>query len=97
MNKEFRSELDIKSLMKVLGVCGFGTGVILMIISLFAGMFFQPYESGADVFLGSVILPLTGGFYGLLNALFGYPFYKWWCNRNRGQKISGIFVEEQSS
>jgi hypothetical protein len=48
--------------------------------------------------LGSIpallfLLPIGGAVSGLLSGAFAYLPYTWWCKRNKGVRITGIFVE----
>ncbi|SHG92926.1 hypothetical protein [Ferrimonas marina] len=93
MKRSFRSELDLTSLVKILGVCGFGTGAVVGAVTLLAMVLLHANESGMEELVGALLMPLTGFFYGVLNALIGYPFYRWWCARRHGQRVQGLFVE----
>jgi hypothetical protein len=86
----YRSQLDLNSLIRISAIVGFGGGVITAAISLVLAMF--PSTSFVG-FLAILAIPLYGVISGVINAFIGYPIYKWWCNKVKGQKLSGIFVE----
>jgi hypothetical protein len=81
--------------MKLLALVGFGVGVIaglaLLIYTVMNG------GSIIQAVLPMIISPFSNA---LVTALFGlvsYPFYNWYCNRNRGQILTGRFLKEQEA
>ncbi|WP_438863550.1 hypothetical protein [Neptunicella sp.] len=92
MNQSYLSQLDLKSLIKVSATIGCGGGVVVGLIMLIIAMFSDTNFVG---FLSIIATPLYGLISSVIYAVLGYPIYKWWCNKIKGQKISGIFVEHQ--
>ncbi|MEE1674439.1 hypothetical protein SNR37_003878 [Agarivorans aestuarii] len=95
MVERYRVQLDLFGLMKLLALVGFGVGVI-------AGLALLIYTvmNGGNIIqavLPMIISPFSNA---LVTALFGlvsYPFYNWYCNRNRGQILTGRFLKEQEA
>ncbi len=93
MIEQYRVQLDLFGLMKLLALVGFGVGVI----AGFALLIFTVMQGGSifQALLPMIISPFSNA---LVTALFGlvsYPFYNWYCKRNRGQVLTGRFLKEQ--
>lgn len=95
MGEQYRVQLNLISLVKVMAMVGFGVGVVIGI-----AFFIWSLMNGlglASAIVTALVSPfsnsLTLGAFGLI----GYPFYNWFCLRNRGQVLGGKFmkVEQQ--
>lgn len=83
---KFRIQLDFSSLLVLVATVsiagGFAWGLLLAFYYLLSG----------DVFLAAAVpfaAVLIFVFQAIFTVLLGYPFYKWYCNRNRRQLLSG--------
>ncbi|WP_026958638.1 MULTISPECIES: hypothetical protein [Aliagarivorans] len=93
MIERYRMQLDLMSLMKLLFLVGFGVGFLLGLL-----MALYTLSQGADFFgvlITVIISPFSNGAITAVFGLIGYPFYNWYCMRNRGQLLSGRFQKEQ--
>ncbi|WP_432452475.1 MULTISPECIES: hypothetical protein [unclassified Agarivorans] len=95
MIERYRVQLDLFGLMKLMALVGFGVGIIaglaLVIYTLSQG------GNVIQVLLPMIISPFSNA---LVTAIFGlvsYPFYNWYCKRNRGQILTGRFLKDQQS
>ena len=86
----YRAQLNFISVMKLFATLGFGSG-LLMSLFVIGSLFFG--ETLANVLLGVLIFPLIGAFQAMVFGILGYPFYQWYCERQRGQQMEGRFAE----
>lgn len=91
MYKIVDSQLDFKSLIKVCVVANFGFTLILAIFVLISVTLSG--SSNLKLFASICLLPFSGLLQGLFVGVFSYPFYSWWCKKQKGHRISGIFIE----
>lgn len=93
MDSQYRVQLSLPSLVTVMALVGFGVGVMIGIASFIWSLF-----GGGQIFqavVAAVISPFSNGAIMALFGLVGYPFYNWYCSRNRGQVLRGKFLEEK--
>lgn len=90
MKRKFRSELDFSSVIKIAAILGFGSGLVLSLLLLLLSMF---QAVGIDSLVVVIKLPFISTLGFILNTVLGYPFYKLYCNKVKGQIISGKFLE----
>lgn len=90
MHRQFRTQLNLLSVVKVSVVVGIGASFPISLI-----VFLSAFWSGSvvEAILGVIVTLISGGILGLINGVFGYPFYYWYANAVRGQKVSGKFAE----
>ncbi|MFM2485759.1 hypothetical protein [Celerinatantimonas yamalensis] len=94
MISQYRVQLTLMSLVKLLALVGFGIGVIIGIATIFWAAIYG-HMSIAQSLLSAIISPFSNAAIMGLFAVIGYPFYNWYCLRNRGLVLSGKFLEEQ--
>ncbi len=90
MKRKFRSELDFLSIIKVAAVLGFGSGLVLSLSLLAASLFNLVSVDDLAVILQLTLVSTLGM---IFNATLGYPLYKLYCNKVKGQVVSGKFLE----
>lgn len=93
MIRTFDTQLSLKSFIEVSLVINLSGGIVYGIVLFGFAILNQP--SIID-FLSIVLTPLLSAINGAIMALFGYPIYKRWCFKIRGQKLSGIFVDSEN-
>jgi hypothetical protein len=86
-------KLNLLSLVLVTSLSGFCGGLVwalitslLDIIGLIELVKFNSYISNLLTF------PLIGLFFSAFFALVGYPLYQYFCQKIKGQKLSGLFI-----
>jgi membrane associated rhomboid family serine protease len=87
----YRVQLDLMSLVRVMGVVGFGVGTVVGAASLVWGL--MAGAAPLQAIFAAVLSPFTNGAIMAVFGLVGYPFYNWFCTRNRGLVLSGRFLE----
>ena len=88
---KLRLELDFNSLM-----------FLVITVSIAAGVLWGTIMGLYYIFTGEVILglimpfavSLVFAFQGVLIVLLGFPLYRWFCKKYRGQSLSGTFEVE---
>ena len=88
---KLRLELDFNSLM-----------FLVITVSIAAGILWGTIMALYYIFTGEIILglimplavSLIFAFHGLLTVLLGFPLYRWFCKKYRGQSLSGTFEVE---
>ncbi|OCW96051.1 hypothetical protein [Alishewanella sp. HH-ZS] len=75
---------------KIAAVLGFGSGLVLSLLLVLASSL---QIIGIDDLSVVVKLPFISTLGLILNALLGYPLYKLYCNKVKGQVVSGKFLE----
>lgn len=90
MKRRFRSQLDFLSVITVSATLGFGAGLLGAVL-----VFITAMQSGQpeQAIVGLVVTPITSALGGTLSGMLGFPFYYWYSNKIKGQKISGKFAE----
>ncbi|MFM2480224.1 hypothetical protein [Celerinatantimonas sp. YJH-8] len=93
MISQYRVQLNLMSLVKLLALVGFGIGVVIGVFTLVWAILGGPIAISQAI-VSAIISPFSNavimGAFGLL----GYPFYNWFCSRNRGLVLAGKFLEE---
>lgn len=87
-----RLELDFSSLI-----------TLLITVSIAAGLLWGIPMGLYYIFTGEIILglmmpfivALAFTFQSVITALLGFPLYRWFCRKYRGQSLSGTFEVEQ--
>ena len=93
MTRIFHTQLNLKSLIKISATINFIGGLVFGVLIFIIALFGEP----TTVDLISVIAtPAVSVVNGVMMALVAYPFYKRWCAKIKGQKVSGFFVEVSS-
>ena len=93
MSQTFRTQLDFNSILKISFTLGFGAGFFYAVIG------YIPFFMSGDVLSGLlmfILMPPLSGISTALTMALGVPFYNWYCNRIKGQKMSGKFVEVEN-
>jgi len=88
MTRIFHTQLSLKSLIKISATINFIGGLVFGVLIFIIALFGEP----TIVDLISVVAIVNG----VMMALVAYPFYKRWCAKIKGQKVSGFFVEVSS-
>lgn len=86
-----RMQLDFTSLIRMSGVIGLCSGAGFIPLILYLNTATVAKEPASIVFV-ILIAPLIGALNGAVSGLIGYPLYKWWSQRTKGQTFTGIFV-----
>jgi len=89
---KLRLELDFNSLF-----------ILVITVSIAAGLLWGTLMGLYYIFTGEIIMglmmpfaiPLVFAFQGVITVLLGFPLYRWFCRRYRGQSLTGIFKAEQ--
>ncbi len=85
-------QLNLFSLMKVVGLVGIAGGISWALIISGLDMFGLIELTRFENYLVNIFgFPVLGAAFGMLFSFVGYPIYAWFCKNNRGQKLSGIF------
>lgn len=95
MTSQYRVQLNLVSLVKLMALVGFGIGVIAGIATILWALVGGPFAI-TQAIVSACIYPFSNALILGLFALVGYPFYNWFCSRNRGQVLSGKFLAESS-
>jgi hypothetical protein len=91
VKRTFRAQLDFNSIIKFSATLGFGSGILISVIT------FLPYYHSGELMMGLlmfILTPLATAIGAVITGSFGFPFYWWYCNKVGGQHISGKFAEE---
>ncbi|MEA3411495.1 MAG: hypothetical protein U9R74_08135 [Pseudomonadota bacterium] len=85
-------QLNLLSLIKVTTVIGFCGGLswalvvfVLDVANIIEATRFKNY------WVNFIVFSIFGAFFGAASSVLGYPLYSWFCKKNHGQKLSGIF------
>jgi hypothetical protein len=78
------------SVLKFCAVIGFGSGIFMGLLFLVSGI--QSGQTASGI-IGLVLAPLFSALGNVVTGLLGYPFYSWYCDRVKGQPVSGKFLE----
>lgn len=86
-------QLNLLSLVLLTSLSGFCGGLawavltsVLDMIGIIELVKFNSY------IVNLVTFPLIGLFFSSFFAFVGFPIYRWYCKRIKGQKLSGLFV-----
>ncbi len=86
-------QLNLLSLVLLTSLSGFCGGIawailtsVLDMIGIIGLVKFNSY------IVNLVTFPLIGLFFSAFFAAVGYPLYRWYCKRIRGQRLSGQFI-----
>ena len=93
MISQYRVQLNLISLVKLMALIGFGIGLVVGIATIFWS--FRGGIGLGQALLSALISPFSNALIMAVFAVIGYPFYGWYCNRNRGQVLRGRFLEEK--
>jgi hypothetical protein len=91
---EARVQLSFLSYLKIATIMAFGWALVDLVIGIFTAHATNNDQSQSYF----IYLWLIGVYVGLgfVKALFcgviSYPIYKWWCQRYRGQRVTGKFA-----
>lgn len=88
-----RVQLDFKSYMAVVCFIAFSWAFVSAAFSLLLHyQFIDEFDSTLiSVFLTICIAGCIGFCKALIAGCFGYPLYRCWCNKAKGQRLSGKF------
>lgn len=87
-----RIQLDFKSYMKIALLISVGFSLVFTIFILVvspSGGEGASLENWLIDFIPSILLYFV---FGVLGSLIIYPIYRWWCEKRRGQLMSGKFA-----
>ncbi len=93
LKRTFNVELDLKSLIKISATIGFLGGFISGLILFVISVFGNPDITALFSILAA---PAFSTINSILIAILGYPLYKKWCFKLKGQQLSGYFVENSN-
>ena len=93
MTRIFHTLLSLKSLIKISATINFIGGLVFGVLIFIIALFGEP--TIVDL-ISVVATPAVSVVNGVMMALVAYPFYKRWCAKIKGQKVSGFFVEVSS-
>jgi uncharacterized protein (DUF697 family) len=92
MDREFRSQLGLRSYVELAIISNTSLGIIAMVIGIVQIATATNYEFRELI---EVLLAPLGGFIsGIVVGIITFPFYKFVCNRLKGHRIKGKFREE---
>ena len=94
MTRIFHTQLSLKSLIKISATINFLGGLVLGTVLFIISLFGEP--SIVD-FISVIATPAVSVVNGVIMAVVAYPLYKRWCEKVKGQRVSGFFVEVSSS
>ncbi len=88
---EGRLELSFQSFLKISLFFSLGTTlVIAFVMYFFIATAISTSGHEIQMFIWSIMLYAFSGFVcSFAGAVLIYPFYKYWCSKNRGQAING--------
>ncbi|CAG9000494.1 MAG: hypothetical protein CENE_02489 [Candidatus Celerinatantimonas neptuna] len=95
MISQYRVQLNLISLVRLMALIGFGIGVIVGVATIIWALLGGSIGM-AQAVLSAVISPFSNAVIMALFGVVGYPFYNWFCIRNRGQVLQGKFLEEKN-
>jgi len=86
-------QLNLLSLVLITGLSGFCGGVAWAVLTSILDMIgFIELTKFNSYITNLITFPLIGLFFSAFFSIVGYPIYKWLCNKIRGQKLSGLFI-----
>jgi len=86
-------QLNLVSLVLVTGLAGFCGGFAWAVLTAVLNLFgFIQLDKFGSYIINLLTFPLIGLFFSAFFSVIGYPVYKWICQRLRGQKLSGLFI-----
>ncbi|GAA4652195.1 hypothetical protein GCM10023116_44790 [Kistimonas scapharcae] len=94
MMKTYRMELSLGSLCSLSFIVGFGSGIFLGLLGVFTS---KAVANPAAWLVVMFFTPFLSGIGGVMSALIAYPFYNWYCNRVKGQVVTGKFLEVEEN
>lgn len=89
---KLRLELDFNSLIILVVTVSIAAGILWGTLTGFY------YIVTGEMMLGLMMpfaIPLVFAFQGLITVLLGFPLYRWFCRKYRGQSLTGVFEVEQ--